>query len=189
MLRVGLLACFTAAFSLTILAQDDAVHTIVNNDPFDPERGVVEMEDTEATPIVEDIVVEDHDLPVLDGIILLGKSRMALFSNVVNQDGQSTNQTIRLNGNIAGYTVTTIERDHVVLSTNGNQTTLRLFTGKKPNRGGTKQRTAPNVAKRAPEPHSVTKEGASQVRQKDSAEPATTQTNTDSQRKNPPRRI
>lgn len=196
------LICWLLLPTLLVMAQDDAVHTIISNDPFDPDRGVAAVEETEAALEVEEIVVQDADLPVLDGIILLGKTRMALFSNVIGDEGEPRNRTVRLNGDVAGYQVTAIEREHVVLTANGQTTTLRLFSGQKKARGGSKKaqvatigqhQAAPNkdttASKPANEPSTAQAKPQPTTTQQPTTRPESATGQPEKPRKNPPRRI
>lgn len=195
---------FSMFASIAIYAQPEAVETILQNDPFDPDRGAIIEAQEEKPDEVEAAVVPQEDMPVLDGVILLGKTRMAIFSQVQTEKGKNENRTVRLNGEVSGYRVTAIEREHVVLTAKGQDTTLRLFSGQKQKRGGSKKvpsdstrtpanrepRVQPNAVK--PEPNSVSSSSPAGTpavapatkpdAEKDSNQP-------DQTRKNPPRRI
>lgn len=121
--------CLVLATSL--YGQD--LETTLERNPFDPTRGVkdaVEPEEPGEEPVVTD------DMPILDGTIIAGELKIALFTYTA--EGKPQSARVRVNDKIAQYTVVEIERNTVKLSKGGPAIPVALYSGQKTARGGTK---------------------------------------------------
>lgn len=129
-----LLCCL--CFGLQVAAQD--IQSILDSNPFDPMRGKTEEEVTEDT--TEEVV--PVDLPVLDGTIIAGGTRIALLTYML--EGKNTSARVTVNEKVAQYTVSSIERHKVELTSGaGEPIKVALYSGKKEKRGGTKTMPKP----------------------------------------------
>ena len=125
-LLVFLIAC--AAW-----AQPD-ISSIVENDPFDPDRGRKEAAEEQ---VLEEAAPPPTDVPVLDGTMVIGKKKFALFSYM--EEGKRKYQSASLNEVVAGYKITLIQDREVQITGGGSPVSLRLFSGEKTKRGGSKK--------------------------------------------------
>lgn len=116
--------------NLTLWGQD--IESILERNPFDPNRGKAEEETAEEVPEAE---ISDQ-LPILDGTVILGDTRIALFT--VAKEGQPTSKRVKVNEEIAGYKVIAIDRLSVKVSGNGQELSIAMYSNRKENRGGTK---------------------------------------------------
>lgn len=135
---------FCLLIGCSAFAQPD-IATIVDNDPFDPDRGRKE--------VVEEAVLEEEapmpvDLPVLDGTMVIGKRKLAMFTYM--EEGKRKYASVTINETVAGYKLTQIKGSEVQLLGSGSPVTLRLFSGEKTNRGGTKKAGNPAPKSRTP---------------------------------------
>lgn len=199
------------------LAWSQDIQSILERNPFDPNRGKQEEEQVEEEPEIEEIEVEE--LPILDGTMVLGSTRVAIFS--FEQDGTKMSARVEMkhttdymlylredrpsavpeaalpgrrpprtrrlervrdrrnrtgpapnranpdedeektsrirepipNGRIAGYRVTSIAHDHVLLTGDGADIRLEMFReDTEKSRGGTKQAVSRPTAKPLPRP-------------------------------------
>jgi len=149
-----------ALFAGAAAAQD--IQSIVDRNPFDPDRGRkedVDAEEEEAVP-----VVAPEELPTLDGTMIMGEVKIAMFSLVqdgkpatarVVMDAGGSDYTLHMrgeeelqelrNGRLGGYLIGDIQLDYVELKNGDNVLKLDIFANKDKKRGGTK-----TVAKQAP---------------------------------------
>lgn len=204
------------AASLALWAQND-IQSIVERDPFDPDRGKKEEVEGQEEA-VEDIGIED--LPILDGTMIIGNLRIAMLSftkdgrtiaaRVEMRDGQqgyrvflrdpgaekeehdlSSSRLGMINGKIAGYSVSLIQRNEVRLEGIGEPVMLKMYDGKKENRGGSKRLPTPTSRRRRPAVKELTpvaaKQGEPQV--KTITPPATTTKKSVFTKRNTPPRI
>jgi len=125
-----LIICFLVGCSA--FAQPD-IATIVDSDPFDPDRGRKEVVEEE---IMEEEAPKPLDLPTLDGTMVIGKKKLAMFTYM--EEGKRRFTSVTINQTVAGYKLTQIKGSEVQLVGSGSPVTLRLFNGEKTNRGGTK---------------------------------------------------
>lgn len=134
------------------LAWAQTVSGIIDRDPFDPDRGreeVVEEEEPEPEP---EVVVPKGELPTLDGTLMIGKEKYAIFTT--KDRGKETTHRVRLNEKIQGLRLAHIDLNHVELDGGGPPIKIEMWTGEKKNRGGTAKRasrTAPNTNRAAPQ--------------------------------------
>jgi len=119
--------------NLTLWGQD--IESIRERNPFDPNLVRAEEESAEETPEAE----VSEQLPILDGTVILGDTRIALFT--VAMEGQPTSKRVKVNEEIAGYKVIAIDRLSVKVSGNGQELSIAMYSKKKENRGGTKALT------------------------------------------------
>jgi len=127
---------FLLMFSVVALAQPD-IATIVENDPFDPDRGKKDIAEEE---ILEEEAPVPLDLPTLDGTMVIGKKKIALFSYM--EEGKKRYKSASINEVVAGYKITQIQDRQVELFGNGSPVNVSLFSGDKTNRGGSKKSQA-----------------------------------------------
>lgn len=142
------------------LAQPD-IASIVDNDPFDPDRGRKEVVEEQ---VMEEAAPPPADLPVLDGTMVIGKKKFALFSYM--EEGKRRYQSVSINEVVAGYKVTQIRDREVKLMGGGTPVSLRLFNGEKTKRGGSKKaakKAAPKKPKRKPTTKKNQKEGDTSI--------------------------
>jgi len=140
-MRILLVICCSVA-----LMGQEYIDNILDRDPFDPERG----QETDEVEVVEPVVVE-RNLPVLDGTLIIGEKRIALFSFL--EEGRPTTERVLLNETVAGYKLVTIDRSFVELDRGAGPIKLELYSGQKKNRGGSKE-----SAKGSSEPKLITTE-------------------------------
>ena len=119
-----------ALIGLTCYGQD--IENILERNPFDPNRGKAEEEATEETAEAE--VTEQ--MPILDGTVIIGETRIALFT--VTKEGQPVSKRVRVDGEVGGYKVLAIDRLSVKLAGNGQELSVAMYSKQKANRGGTK---------------------------------------------------
>lgn len=116
----------------SVFAQD--LESTLERNPFDPNRGIKEA--SEEVAEVEEAGVVTQDMPILDGTIIAGEFRLALFT--FTAEGKPTSARVKVNEKVAQYTVVEIERNSVKLSKGGEPIPVALYSGQKTKRGGTK---------------------------------------------------
>ena len=94
------LLLLSSLLPLPLMAQVDEIQSIVEHDPFDPDRGKKE-EDTEETDIAEPDEAPSIELPVLDGTIIYGDTRIAVLS--FQQDGLNLTARVEMLPDKQGY--------------------------------------------------------------------------------------
>lgn len=144
-------------FCCAALAQPD-IATIVENDPFDPNRGRKEAVEEEVAPEEAPVPV---DVPVLDGTMIIGKKKIALFTYM--EEGKKRYMSASINEVVAGYKITDIADREVVLFGNGSPVNVRLFSGEKASRGGTKKSQAKASSKKGKGPNAKNKKAESVI--------------------------
>ena len=144
--------------------QDD-IQSILERDPFDPDRGKKEEEEIVDE---EEPLLPPQDLPILEGTIIVGQTRIAMFSfmdagkkvsvhavfkesesgyMLFTSKGSEEGEEVEAeptksyvwerNGKIAGYTVSRVERDFVEFAAKDEPIPpIKLYDGRKENRGG-----------------------------------------------------
>lgn len=132
-------------FNLFLLAGNlfaqENIDDILARNPFDENRGKLEEGEAEAE-VVEEVI--PGDMPVLDGTIMAGEFRIAMFT--IKEDGQPKALTGKINDNVAGYKINEIKRNLVMLSKPGSDPIpLQMYSegNKKESRGGTKAKPKP----------------------------------------------
>jgi len=135
------LMCLTGAH---LYAQSD-IDRLLDRNIFDPDRGKKPEEETEEPEEVP-VEVVSKDMPVLDGTLIIGETKIALFTYL--QEGQPVSARVRVDEKVAGYTVQDITTDGVTLQGGGQPMELALFSGQKENRGGS--RSSASVARTLP---------------------------------------
>ncbi|MCB1052774.1 MAG: hypothetical protein H6510_14010 [Acidobacteria bacterium] len=138
---------------LTVLAQN-YIKEISDANPFDPNRGQEPPEEIVEAPVIT------ADLPILDGTIIFADQRFAMLS--YNQDGEPKTARVTVKDSFAGYEVAAIDFESVTLSNGGDTTALKLYSGVKKNRGGSRVAPAP-MAKKEAAPALVSPGGDGQV--------------------------
>ncbi len=126
-----LILCLTGAH---VAAQSD-IDRLLDRNIFDPDRGKKPEQEGEAPDEVE-VPVVAKDMPILDGTLIVGETRIALFTHVV--DGETISASVGINESVAGYTVQDITTEGVTLKAGGAPFELQLFSGQKENRGGSR---------------------------------------------------
>jgi hypothetical protein len=123
------LLCLLVFSTWQLLAQNYATE-ITDGNPFDPNRG------QKPAPVEEEAAIVPEVLPVLDGTVLFGESKFAIFSYYESGEAKSKRATIK--DTFAGYEVMEIDQESAVLQGGGRSVTVKLFAGNKQNRGGSK---------------------------------------------------
>ena len=115
----------------------DLVNSIIEKNPFDPDRG---QKPEEVVENVEEPL--PSDLPVCDGTLILGESRYAMFTFLV--EGKMVAECLEVQESSNGYLVKQIEPDRVILEQGGNTHTIKLFyqDAKKDKKGGSRKAVA-----------------------------------------------
>jgi len=128
LLITSLLACTTLCF-----AQSD-VDRLLDRNIFDPDRGKKVEEEIDEP---EEVLAEEisKDMPVLDGTLIIGDTKIALFTYI--KDGQPISARVSVDERVAGYTVRAITSNGVEIQGGGAPVKIDLFSGQKENRGGT----------------------------------------------------
>ncbi|MCB1043077.1 MAG: hypothetical protein KDC35_09070 [Acidobacteria bacterium] len=145
---------FLALMVSPALAQD-YLDNILRRNPFDPDRGqVVETPQEDVAPVIQNL-----GMPTLDGTIIIGEIKYALFT--YTEEGRPKSSRFRVNETIQGYTVVEVSREAVQLKgSNDRPILVTMYSDKKKNRGGTKAavggREARERAMRAAEPEIIT---------------------------------
>jgi len=121
-----------------LLAQNYGAEIIEAN-PFDPNRG------QKPEPVAEEAAIIPEVLPVLDGTVLFGESRFAIFSYY--EGGEARSRRVTVKESFAGYEVMEIDQESAVLQGGGRSVTVKLFAGNKQNRGGSKAQARGEPAK------------------------------------------
>lgn len=162
----------------SLWAQDN-IQTILERDPFDPNRGQVDEEEVEPEEEEEEVVLPDN-MPVLDGTIIFGDVRIAMFSLEVNgqkltaraemrgasndyvlyvrqpksQRGESAlsaNSLGEPNGKLGEYTIAKIDTNQVELRKEaGRVVPLEMYLRDAKDRGGSKDAAAKDASGRRP---------------------------------------
>ena len=151
-------------FCLSAWGQVD-IQSILDRDPFDPDRGQKEEDKVEE----EEEQILPLDLPVLDGTIIVGETRIAIFSFLL--EGKPASARARLNDTVAGYTVNKIERNLVEITGDAEPISLALYAGKKDKRGGSKK--AGRAVKALPAPKTIVTPGGDKEGAENAAKPTT----------------
>ncbi len=126
----------------SILSAQDYVDTIVKRNPFDPARGQMELVEEVVEPIVQNI-----GMPVLDGTIIIGEMKVALFTYTA--EGRPKSTRVKVNESVQGYVVTEVTRNAVQLSGGGDRPILvTMYADKNKSRGGTKAPAGGNATAR-----------------------------------------
>lgn len=118
------------------------LQSIIDRDPFDPNRGQVPevVEEVEEAPPPPPPI-----LPVLDGTMVIGDMKLAILTNTAEAGKEVTTERVRLNESFMGYTVSEINSESVKLSSGpGVSIEVRLYSGKKTNRGGSRIAAPPS---------------------------------------------
>lgn len=141
-------------FGASLLAQD-YVDNIIKRNPFDPDRGQTSEEPDEEP----EIVIPTRGMPTLDGTIIIGDIKYALFTYTA--DGRPKSTRIKVDETIEGYTLAEVSREAVQLKNQSGQTVmLTMYSDKDKARGGTKAagnpRSARDKAIRKGEPEIIT---------------------------------
>ena len=132
-MRALMIFCLIALTGTTVLGQSD-IDRLLDRNIFDPDRGKKPEEEAEGPEeIIEEVIAKD--MPVLDGTLIIGDTKIALFTYI--NEGQPTSARVSVDERVAGYTVREITRDGVKLQGGGEPVTLALFSGQKDKRGGT----------------------------------------------------
>jgi len=133
-------------FGSAAFAQEGVDHLLERN-LFEPERGQKEDD----SPEEEEVVPISKDMPVFDGTVFIGDTKIAMFTYML--EGKQTSASIQLNEMVGGYTLTAIDRTKVELRGGGSSVPLQLFSiesGQKTKRGGTKTVSKVKKPPRAP---------------------------------------
>ncbi|MDJ0836284.1 MAG: hypothetical protein QNK37_07175 [Acidobacteriota bacterium] len=139
---------------LPAFAQTD-VDRLLDANIFDPDRGKKPAEETEENDAPETQVVS-KDLPVLDGTLIVGDVRIALFT--ILEDGKPKGVRAYVNDQVGAYKVKSIDREKVELMSGARPVPVSLYSGNKQKRGGTKQ-VAKVTKKPTPARRANTKDG------------------------------
>ena len=129
--------CILLLLASPFFAQD-LVNSIIEKNPFDPDRG---QKPEEVVENVEEPL--PADLPVCDGTLILGENRYAMFTFQV--EGKMVSECLEVQERSNGYLVKQIESDRVILEQGGNTHTIKLFfqDAKKDKKGGSRKSVAP----------------------------------------------
>ena len=95
-----LLICFFCLLPLPVAAQVDEIQSIVDRNPFDPDRGKKEEEEDPEETEAED-EAPAVDLPVLDGTIIYGNTKIAVLS--FQKDGMNLTARVEMLPENQGY--------------------------------------------------------------------------------------
>lgn len=117
-------------------AQTD-IQSIIERDPFDPNRGQKEAEEEEA-PVEEAPAI---DLPILDGTMIIGKSKYAIFTYI--EEGKPVTTRVKLKDKIAGYTLASVGPSSARLKgLGGRNQSIEVFAEKKNKKRGASKKAA-----------------------------------------------
>ncbi len=141
----------------TALAQD--IQSIVERNPFDPDRGKKDDADQEQAEEAAPEVDPD-ELPSLNGTMIIGDTKIAIFSYVeagkpvtarVVLDDVTKDYTLHLrgeeiseqrNGRLAGYKINDIHANYVEFAGGDSAIKIKMHANRDKKRGGSKKAAA-----------------------------------------------
>ncbi len=85
---------------LGMLAWGQDIQGIVDRNPFDPDRGKKDVEGKEPE-LDETPDISAREMPILDGTMILGETRIAIFS--LTHEGQPITARVEMKGNSGNY--------------------------------------------------------------------------------------